>query len=99
MLHLPEGKEDWEHTGPYDPSCPMTQEVGSDERNELRDHPHGSYLEAEDDLIDHLSKTVDQSHPIFSALQKAGLESRLENGTMTDNVVSLDEFRAQKAKQ
>jgi hypothetical protein len=113
MLHLPDGKEDWEHTGPYDLNCPMNQEVGSDDRNDLLEHPHESYEIAQYDharkmRIQEMTKgNVNESglmvegaaHPVYSALQKAGLEARLENGTMTDNVVSLDEFRAQKAKQ
>jgi len=82
-LHLPEGKEDWQHTGPYDPECPM---AGPDVEEKPVEELPG----------ENESPTVRyESHPAHSALQKASQEAKVKHGTVNGEVINVD-FKKKK---
>lgn len=79
-LHLPEGQEDWVHTGPYDPECPI---AGPDVKEEPVEELPG---ENEDPAV----RYPEEGHPAHSMLQKAAQEAKVEHGTVNGEVIKVD---------
>ena len=80
-LHLPEGKEDWVHTGPYDPECPM---AGPD----VEEEPLPKELPGENE--NPAVRYPEEGHPAQSALQKASQKAKVKHGTVNGEVINVD---------